>query len=121
MLSLTPNTTSNINSLSINDSTKDTLYFTPIDIETASTISGSMISWDYPVISGFDFNADVQIYALVTGGNQWDICTNGSGIPQITANMETAGKKLYIKAVMPKLAVDATIDPALFTMNIIIY
>jgi hypothetical protein len=73
------------------------------DLEPYSTkITGSKIEWEARILEGVNFDsAQIEVYSIVTGGT-WQQCTRNESIPDIVPEMDTTGKELQFKIVVPK-------------------
>jgi hypothetical protein len=73
------------------------------DLEPYSgKITGSNINWEVRLLEGVNFDsAQIEVYSIVTGGT-WQQCTRNESIPEIVPEMDTTGKELQFKIVVPK-------------------
>jgi hypothetical protein len=73
------------------------------DLEPYSTkITGSNINWEVRILEGVNFDTSlIEVYSIVTGGT-WQQCTRNESIPDIVPEMDTTGKELQFKIIVPK-------------------
>ncbi|MGE4519554.1 MAG: LamG-like jellyroll fold domain-containing protein [Desulfobacteraceae bacterium] len=73
------------------------------DLEPYSTkITGSKIEWEVRILEGVNFDpAQIEVHSVISGGT-WQPCTRNESIPDIVPGMDTTGKELQFKIVVPK-------------------
>jgi hypothetical protein len=73
------------------------------DLEPYSTkITSSNINWEVRLLEGVNFDsAQIEVHSVISGGT-WQPCTRNESIPDIVPGMDTTGKELQFKIIVPK-------------------
>lgn len=73
------------------------------NLEPYSTkVTGSKIEWEVRLLEGVSFDTSlIEVHSIITGGT-WQPCTRNESIPGIIPGMDTTGKELQFKIIVPK-------------------